>query len=148
MDDAALMGVVEGGGGALDDGQGSFEIHPLVFLDQVMDGFPIDEFENQIDVGSVLDDGVDLHDIGMMQGSQELGLVDEYVEHLEAIEDDEPIMPRVPVISVTAGPHMGLIDVEHGSPWDLATRIGLFDADYGQTWFVYESRQDYEDGLD
>jgi hypothetical protein len=34
------------------------------------------------------------HNIEDLMTEEELGLVDEYVEHLEAIEDDKPIVPR------------------------------------------------------
>lgn len=32
--------------------------------------------------------------------------------------------------------------------WESAQRMGLNFADYGRYWFVYASRQDYEDSLD
>lgn len=32
--------------------------------------------------------------------------------------------------------------------WERSKRMGLDYADYGRTWFVYASRQDYEDSLD
>lgn len=32
--------------------------------------------------------------------------------------------------------------------WTEARKLGLMDAEYARTWFVYESKQDYLDSLD
>lgn len=39
-------------------------------------------------------------------------------------------------------------EVEAPEIWAFAHRQGLHVRDYGQTWFVYEAKQDYLDSLD
>ena len=99
MDDAVLVGVVDGAGDRFEEsGRLARRLRLAHQLRPQRSAF--DQLQRQIGFAVVFDDFVNLHDVGMRQARQRLGL-DPRARHLaiaagaEAFQGDEPIEPQL-----------------------------------------------------
>ena len=118
MDDALRVRVVHGRAGLLHDPLGVGQGQRAAFVQKIAGGLAVHVLEDQVDVSGVLHDGVDVRDVGMVQGRHGARLGQEAPALLRVVAD--LVAHLLDGHAPGQGVVRGLVDDPHASGRDLA----------------------------